>query len=101
MPIYTYEVFDDGGRMIEIFEAEQDFGAETLEKHPITGERMRKIFTPPGVNTTYSDWGKKLEPGRLSQAGFTRYEKDKSTGRYFKSNEGTGPSELDSHAGEH
>jgi len=95
MPVFTYEVLDDDERVVEIYEAEQDFGAKPLDTHPITGERMRKVFTPLGVNTTYSDWGKKLESGNLSKAGFTRYERDKSTGRYFKSNEGKGPLELD------
>lgn len=100
MPIYTYEVLDEAGEVVEVYEAEQAFGAEPLEVHPITGERMRKVFTPPGVNTTYADWNQKLEAGNLSQAGFTRYERDKTTGRYFKSNVGRGPEELDPHAGE-
>tara|TARA_R100000027_G_scaffold7932_4_gene5986 strand:+ start:7287 stop:7586 length:300 start_codon:yes stop_codon:yes gene_type:complete len=95
MPIYTYEVLDDEGKVIEVYEAEQAFGADPLQTHPITGEKMRKIFTPPGVNTTYADWKQKLEPGHLAQSGFTRYERDRSTGRYFKSNPGQGPQEID------
>ncbi|MBC2601380.1 FmdB family zinc ribbon protein [Puniceicoccus vermicola] len=99
MPIYTYEVLDDAGKVVEVYEAEQAFGAEPLETHPITGEKMRKIFTAPGINATYADWGGKLEADNLTQSGFTRYERDKTTGRYFKSNEGRGPQELDPHAG--
>jgi len=100
MPTYTYEVTDSEGKVVEIYEAEQPLGAEPLKNHPITGEAMRKVYTPPRINATYADWDGKLEAGRLSKAGFTKYEKDKTTGRYFKSNEGRGPSELDPHAGE-
>lgn len=100
MPIYEYEVLDEEGRVVEIFEAEQATGAKPLDTHPITGEPMRRKFSAPGLNTKYADWDGKLEPEKLSKAGFTRYEKDKATGRYFKSNVGRGPDELDPKAGE-
>lgn len=99
MPIYEYEVLDDDGKVVEIYEAEQAAGEASLESHPVTGEKMRRKFSAPGVNTQYADWDGKLEAGRLSKAGFTRYEKDKTTGRYFKSNQGGGPDELDPKAG--
>jgi hypothetical protein len=99
MPIYQYEVLNEEGKVVEIFEAEQVLGAEPLTKHPVTGEAMRRLFTPPGINAIYSNWKDKLEPGKLAGAGFTRYEKDKATGRYFKSNQGQGPAEIDPHAG--
>ncbi len=95
MPVYAYEVLDDKGRVVEIFEAEQSPGDPPLETHPVTGERMRRQFTAPGLNTRYADWDGKLEAGSLTRAGFTRYERDKTTGRYFKSNVGRGPDELD------
>ena len=100
MPVFTYEVLDEAGEVVEVYEAEQAFGAEPLKTHPVTGERMRKILTAPRLNTTYADWGNKLEPGRLSKAGFTQYQRDKTTGRYFKTNVGKGPQELDPRAGE-
>ncbi len=100
MPIYTYEVIGEMGEVVEIYEAEQEFGSEPLKIHPVTGEALRKVFTAPGINTTYSDWGKKLEAGNLAQSGFTRYERDKTTGRYFKSNPGQGPEQIDPRAGE-
>jgi len=99
MPVYEYEVLDDEGRIVEIFEAEQPAGDPALTVHPVTGEKMRRKFSVPGVNTKYADWDGKLEPKRLSEAGFTRYEKDKTTGRYFKTNGGRGPDELDPHRG--
>jgi len=100
MPVYTYEVLDADGNIVEIYEAEQPLGSEALSKHPITGEQMRKVLTAPRINATYSNWKDKLEPGKLANSGFTRYERDKSTGRYFKSNPGQGPAEIDPHAGE-
>ncbi|MEM0966743.1 MAG: FmdB family transcriptional regulator [Verrucomicrobiota bacterium] len=100
MPIYAYEVLDEKGEVVEIFEAEQPLGAEPLKLHPVTGELLRKVFTSPGINTTYADWDGKLESGKLTKAGFTKYERDKTTGRYFKANVGKGPEELDPHAGD-
>lgn len=95
MPIYTYEVLDEAGEVVEIYEAEQKPKDAPLATHPVTGEVMRKVFTPPRINTVYSDWGKHLEKGNLTEHGFTRYERDKLTGRYNKTNEGRGPSEID------
>jgi len=94
VPIYEYEVLDDKGNVVEIYEAEQTSGAPDLEAHPVTGEPMRRKYSAPAVNTRYADWDGKLEPERLSKAGFTQYEKDKTTGRYFKTNVGRGPEEL-------
>jgi hypothetical protein len=95
MPVYTYEVLGDDGRVVETYEAEQPLGAPPLGNHPVTGEPLRRVLTAPRLNTKYADWDGKLEAGRLSRAGFTRYEKDRTTGRYYKSNRGAGPEELD------
>lgn len=95
MPIYTYEVLDDSGKVIEIYEAEQSLRDAPLSVHPITGEKMRKIVTAASVNTKYSHWSSQMDQKNLTNKGFTRYEKDKLTGKYFKTNEGRGPQELD------
>ncbi len=99
MPLYEYEVLDENGRVVEIYEAEQAAGEAPLAAHPVTGEKMRRKFSAPGVNTRYADWDGKLEPERLSRAGFTQYKKDETTGRYFKTNVGRGPEELDPGSG--
>lgn len=99
MALYRYEVLDEEGRVVEVYEAEQSSGDPPLKRHPITGEKMRRAFTAPSLNTKYTDWDGRLENDNLNKAGFTRYEKDKTTGRYFKSNRGAGPDELDPHAG--
>ena len=95
MPFYEYEVIDEQGRVVEIYEAEQPAGEAPLTVHPVTGETLRRKYSKPSLNTQYSDWDGKLEAGRLSKAGFTQYKKDKTTGRYYKTNVGRGPEELD------
>ena len=59
----------------------------TLEQHPITGEPIVKIMQPPnlGVKHTVGSIEKKLDNKNVEKAGFTKYEKDKLTGTYFKS----------------
>jgi len=95
MPIYTYEVLDDSGKVVEVYEAEQSLHDKPLQAHPVTGEKMRKIVTAASVSTKYSHWKNKMDNKKLQQKGFTRYERDRLTGKYYKTNQGAGPKLLD------
>lgn len=95
MPIYRYEVLNEEDQPVEIFEAEQRISEPPLTRHPITGERMRKLVDSAHLNLRYAGWNSKMEAGNLARHGFTRYEKDRLTGRYHKTNQGNGPAHID------
>ena len=59
---------------------------ETLKTHPKTGNPIRKVFHAPNVVSKYTEGATKsrLSDQNIEKHGFTRYEKDKVTGRYHK-----------------
>lgn len=95
MPIYRYEVLDEDDQTVDVYEAEQGFADAPLKHHPITGERLRKVVNAPNLNLRYADWRGKIDPENLARHGFTRYEKDRVTGRYHKTNRGDGPDRIE------
>ncbi len=86
MPIYTYEVLNVEGTAVEFLEVEQPMGAEPLTRHPRTGAVVRKVLTMPHLATRYTPGmtRDRLETKNVEKAGFTKYERDKLTGRYHK-----------------
>ncbi len=92
MPIYVYqEILPDGsdGEKIEI---EQPMSAKPLEKHPITGRPLRRVYLPTAVTSKYTPGHTKsmLEDKNVEKKGFTKYVRDKLTGTYHKT-AGTDP----------
>ena len=86
MPVYIYqEVLPDGSDG-DIFECFQRMSEDALKVHPQTGNPVRKIFHAPNLSSKYSDKSSKnkLSDQNIEKHGFTRYEKDKITGRYHK-----------------
>ncbi len=86
MPIYQYqEIFPDGSAG-EQFEIHQGMSDPPLEKHPVDGRPIEKVFARPNLTTQYSDTTNKklISDENVAQKGFTRYEKDKLTGKYHK-----------------
>lgn len=86
MPIYVYEVIQEDGSKGQIFEIEQSMKDPALKTHPQTGERVRRVYQPPNLATRYTPGAtkSKLETKNVEKAGFTKYEKDKLTGKYHK-----------------
>ncbi|MEM9226462.1 MAG: zinc ribbon domain-containing protein [Verrucomicrobiota bacterium] len=86
MPIYVYRILKDDGSEGETFEVEQPMSAPALEKHPVSGERVERVYLPPNLTTKYTPGGtqKKLSNENVEKAGFTKYERDKLTGSYHK-----------------
>lgn len=83
---YKYEVIREDGAEGEVFEMEQSMKDPPLTTHPLTGEKVRKVYEPPLLA-----W--KHTPGKvrhltsnenLEKAGLTKYVRDKMTGRYHK-----------------
>ena len=90
MPVYRYRVVtnDDSG---EIFEVEQSIDSPALQKHPLTGDSVTRLFDAPNLSTEHTEGKAKraIDPGNLEKHGFSRYERDGS-GNYQKT-AGDGP----------
>ena len=86
MPTYLYQEVLPDGTPGESFEIHQEMSAPPLEKHPIDGRPIQKVFSTPNLPTKYSDSANKklLGDENVAARGFTRYEKDKLTGKYHK-----------------
>ena len=86
MPVYVYQEILDDGAEGELLEIEQPMSAQPLEKHPITGRPLRRVYLPTGMNTKYTPGHTKtlLSEKNVAKAGFTQYVRDKQTGAYHK-----------------
>ncbi len=86
MPIYIYQVSTDDGSEGEIFEFEQSMTAESLTKHPVTGQPIKRIYLPPNISKKYTpgQTKNKLDNKNVEKAGFSKYERGKLTGTYHK-----------------
>jgi hypothetical protein len=93
MPTYVYQVINKDGSDGERFEVVQSMSDPHLEKHPHTGEPVRRVYLPPNIGSKFGERGvnQKLDPKSVEKAGFTRYEKDKSTGTYHRTAGKEGP----------
>lgn len=96
MPIYVYELIQPDGTGGERFEIQQSMKDEALTQHPETGEPVRRVFLPPNLATRYTpgQTKDKLDNNRVAKSGFTKYEKDKLTGKYHKVAGDKGPDVL-------
>ena len=86
MPTYVYQEILPDGSDGEAFEYIQRMADDPLTIHPKTGNPVRKIFHSPNVSNKYTEAStkNKLTDENVEKHGFTRYEKDKLTGRYNK-----------------
>ena len=84
MPIYVYEVIQPDGSPGSRFEIQQSMKDDPLEKHPESGEPVRRVLLPPNLASKYTpeQTKKKLDNKNLEKAGFTKYERDKLTIEY-------------------
>ncbi len=90
MPTYVYAVIKPDGTDGEPFEVFQKITDPPLEKHPETGEPVRRLVVAPQVQTQ-TDKGR-FSKGNLERLGFTRYER-KGDGHYEKT-AGQGPDAI-------
>ena len=86
MPIYVYQEILPDGNEGETFECIQGMSEPTLKLHPQTGNPVRKIFHAPNLSSKYTEGStrNRLSNSNIEKHGFTRYERDKLTGRYHK-----------------
>jgi len=89
MPTYVYEVLLEGeGDESEnpTFELTQSPNDPPLKIHPVTGHKVRRLILPPNISSKYTKAQEdKIKDNRyLEKKGFTKYEKDKNTGKYHR-----------------
>ncbi len=96
MPIYVYQVITANGGEGETFELEQSMNDAALTKHPVTGQAVTRVYQPPNISAKYTPGRTKslIETKNAEKAGFTKYERDKLTGRYHKVAGKEGPSSF-------
>lgn len=95
MPTYLYQTLHDDGTEGEVFECTHAMH-DTLEVHPVSGERVRRVYSAPNLATRYTPGHtrKLLSNENLERKGFTKYQKDKVSGKYHKV-VGEGPGVID------
>ena len=94
MPTYVYEIVKPDGRAGDRFELLQSMAEAPLEKHPETGEPVRRVITGFAIGGKSTDIGnpKVLSDKNLDRLGFTKYVKS-GDGKYEKT-VGSGPSQI-------
>lgn len=91
MPTYAYAVIKPDGSDGEPFEVFQRITDEPLNKHPETGEPVRRLVVAPQVQTQ-TDKGR-FSKKNLDRLGFTRYER-KGSGYYERTAGNQGPDSI-------
>jgi len=102
VPIYVYETLDSDGQPGERFEIQQSMRESALTHHPVSGAPVRRVPQVPNLATKYTPGAtaSKLTNENVEKQGFTKYERDKLTGRYHKVAGQRGPGVLDPKKGE-
>ncbi len=96
MPIYVYQVINEDDTEGESFELEQSMQEAALTKHPVTGQPVQRVYQPPNISSKHTPGKTKtlIDNKNVEKAGFTKYERDKLTGRYHKVAGREGPSKF-------
>ena len=97
VPIYVYQTLSDDSETPEVFEIQQSMNDPHLTHHPETGVPVRRVLQAPNIASKYTPGANKskLENNNLTKKGFTKYEKDKLTGRYHRTAGKEGPSTIE------
>jgi predicted nucleic acid-binding Zn ribbon protein len=95
MPVYRYKTLNQE-KSEEFFEVSQKISDTPLKKHPLTGEPVERVLSSPSLTLQHSSGkeNKTLSPDHLKKHGFSRYEKDHSSGDYFQTAGKAGPSVI-------
>lgn len=97
MPIYQYKVINEK-ELDEFFEIEQKISDPPLTMHPLTREPVKRNITTTSLSLNHSTGNEKksLSSDNLHKNGFTQYEKDSSSGDYFRTVGNEGPERISS-----
>ena len=74
MPVYVYEIINEGGSPGERFEVHQTMKEDALTQHPKTGHPVRRIILAPNLASKYTpgQTASKLDNRNVEKAGFTK-----------------------------
>jgi len=95
MPKYVYAVLNEDGSVKDYFEVEQRMTDPPLEKHPETGEKVKRVYLPPHVSS--GKWTERAmqrnmaDDRKLERLGFTKYVK---TEKGYEKVAGKGPDRI-------
>lgn len=94
MPTYDYAVIKPDGTLGESFEVFQSMSAPPLEKHPETGEPVKRLVSAPGLALKHSDANdkSKMSDSNLDRLGFTKYQR--SGDNTWDKTAGNGPDSI-------
>ena len=87
MPTFIYAIINPDGSEGALLEIEQGLTDAPLTHHPLTGAPLRRVFSPLGLATQYSEGEmkrKSTDENYLASRGFTKYVRDAATGVYHK-----------------
>jgi len=94
MPTYVYEILDKKGQPTgRTFETVQSIMADSLTKHPETGEPVRRAIVAPNLGLNASNAKNRMSNKNLERLGFTKYER-KGNGYMEKTAGKDGPQTL-------
>ena len=95
MPQYTYEIVNEDGSSGEAFVVERRVSDPPLERHPETGQPVRRVFKPIHIAGQGSDLQLKsqMSDKNLERLGFTAYRKN-GKGHYERTVGKEGPEHL-------
>ena len=96
MPTYVYAVIKSDGSDGDAFEVVQRMSDPPLEKHPQSGEPVRRVPQAPHIAGDWSESGTKkvLSDKNLDRLGFTKYQN--AGGGVFEKRAGKGPDAISS-----
>jgi len=96
MPIYTYRWLEGPhkGSLVEIAHSAKE---APLAMHPETHHALKQVFVAPHLATRYTPGRsqKLLDNKNLEKNGFTKYQRDKLTGKYHRVAGKDGPAVMD------
>ena len=95
MPVYTYEIVNDDGTAGETFEVMRKMSDPALERHPESGQKVRRVFQAAHIaGITSSLHSKTLTSDKnLEKHGFTAYRRN-GKGHYDRTAGSEGPEHL-------
>ncbi len=95
MPVYTYQILKQDGTPGESFEVLRKMSDPPLERHPETGEKVRRVYKPVHIAGMTSTLHSKtlLSDKNLEKNGFTAYRRN-GRGNYERTAGSGGPDSL-------
>jgi hypothetical protein len=86
VPIYEYQVQNPDGTGGARFEIEQPAADPPLDRHPLTGEPVRRVLSAPNLTGQHNERRVRAalnDTEKLARLGFTKYKRDPADGCYY------------------